>query len=97
MPKKKEEKIEIRELKAPPPPVLPIFSNVSLVNAHPDFAVIDFGLLAPSYQEPYDLEDSQIARICLSWDAAKVLVESLGEAISELKKEQKAKRKSKSK
>ena len=96
MARKKKEEIEIKEIKAPTPPVSPLFSNFVWVISHPDIVLLDFGFLAPSYTEPYGIEDMQIARICVSWDAAEQLLDELKEIVSKRKKElkkQPAKRK----
>jgi len=95
MAKKKKEEIE--EIKAPISPISPLFSNVVAVFSHPDTVMLDFGFLAPSYRKPYSVEDSQIARICLPWDSAELLSESLSDTIAARKKEQESKRRPKSK
>lgn len=97
MAKKKKEAIKIEEIKAPVSPVSPLFSNVFNVFSHLDMVMLDFGFAAPGYREPYDVEDNQIARICLPWDSAESLAEFLSKVISDHKKELESKRKAKSK
>lgn len=97
MAKKKKEEIEIEEIKAPIRPLSPLLSNIVEVLSHSDIVMLDFGFIAPSYQEPYNFEVSQVARICLTWDSAEILLKSLGDAISEHKKEQESKQKTKKK
>jgi len=94
---KKEEPIQIEEIKAPMSPISPLISNVVAVFSQPDMVMLDFGFVAPNYCEPHDLEDSQVARICLPWDSAEALAESLHEVISERKKEKRVRRRAKSK
>jgi len=96
MVKKKKEEIEIEEIKAPIPPLSPLFSNVVALFSHSDMVMLDFGFVAPSYREPHGIEDSQVARICLPWDSAENLSESLNDAISDYKK-QESKRRTKNK
>jgi len=91
MARRKKEEIEIEEIKAPIYPVSPLFSNINAVFANPDTVMLDFGYVGPNYQEPYDLEDTQIARICMPWYSAEVLSKNLSDAISDYKKEQKPK------
>lgn len=81
---KKKKETEIKEIQSPASAILPLFSNVNTVYSHPDLAIIDFGLLAPSYIEAVDyLEDTQIARICLPWSSAEELAEKLSESVKE--------------
>jgi hypothetical protein len=86
MAKKEKKEIEIEEIKAPIPPVSPLFSNVTVVSPHVDMILLDFGFLAPSYRKPYELEDNHISRVCLDWDTAETFASQLKEAISEYKK-----------
>lgn len=97
MARKKKEEIEIEEIKAPIPPLSPLFSNSVAIWAHSDMVMLDFGFVGPSYREPYGFEDSHMARMCLDWDAAENLVNNLSDAISDHKKVQESKRKAKSK
>jgi len=97
MVKKKKEEVKIEEIKAPLPPLSPLFSNVVAIFFHSDIVVLDFGFVAPSYREPHGIEDSQVARICLPWDSAEDLSESLNNAILDYKKKQKSKRRTKNK
>jgi len=97
MVKKKKEEIEIEEIKAPIPPLSPLFSNVVAIFAHSDMVMLDFGFVAPSYREPYNVEDSQIARVCLPWDSAEVFLNNLSDAVSNYKKKQESKRRTKNK
>jgi hypothetical protein len=94
MARKKEE--EIKEIKAPVSPVSPLFSNLVWVLSHPDFVLLDFGFVAPGYTEPYEVEDTQVARICITWDSAEQLLGRLGEMVSEHKKQSKRRSKVKS-
>lgn len=87
MARKKKEEIE--EIKAPASPVSPLFSNYIWVTYHPDIILLDFGFLAPSYTGPYNIEDTQVARICIPWDSAEQLLDRLQEMVSERKKEPK--------
>ena len=95
MVRKKKEEIKIDEIKAPIPPVSPLFSNMVIVLSHPDMVLLDFGFIGPSYRKPYGLEDNHISRICLDWDAAENLVEQLNNAFSEYKKKLPSKRNNK--
>ncbi|MFH0846536.1 MAG: hypothetical protein V1894_00555 [Chloroflexota bacterium] len=92
----KKKKKEIEEIKGPLTPVSPLFSNVVAMFSTPYIVMLDFGLVAPSYRQPYDVEDSQIARICLEWDSAETLSEALSKAISNRKKERGAQKRAKS-
>jgi len=87
MARKKKEEIE--EIKAPASPASPLFSNFVWVTSHPDIVLFDFGFVAPGYTEPYDLEDTQVARICISWDSAEQLLDRLEEIVSKHKKKPK--------
>lgn len=95
MAKRKKEEIKIEEIKAPISPVSPLFSNVVNVSSHRDVVMLDFGFVAPSYRKPWDVEDSQIARICLPWDSAASLAKVLSDVISDHKKALESKRKTK--
>lgn len=95
MAKKEKEEIKLKEIKAPIPPVSPLFSNVLMVSSHADMVMLDFGFVGPSYFEPYDFEDNHISRICLDWGAAENLAEQLSDAILEYKKKFPSKRKAK--
>jgi hypothetical protein len=75
----------------------PVYSNVVATVAGKTLLLLDFGLVAPSYFTPYDMEDSQVARILLPWESAENLLELLQDTISDHKKEQKPKRKAKHK
>jgi len=97
MAKKKTEETEIKEIETPSSAITASLSNVVAVYSHTGWVMIDFGFFSPSYCEPHDLEDRQIARICLPWNAAKYLVEFLDDAIAEHDKSRKLKRKIKSK
>lgn len=78
----KKKATEIKEIQAPASSVLPLFSNLTLVNPHEDMVLIDFGFIAPSYIDEADyLEDTQIARICLSWSAAEILSKTLAKSL----------------
>ena len=79
---KKKKEIEIKEIKAPASSVFPLFSNLTVTHSHEDMILIDFGFIAPSYiEESDDLEDTQIARICLSWSAAEILSKDLAQSV----------------
>ena len=82
MPKKKQENIEIKDIAAPTTQLSPLFSNFIDVHSHPEIVVLDFAFIAPGYGEPYNIEATQIARICLPWPAIENLSESLSDAIS---------------
>jgi len=92
MAKKKKEDIKIKEIRAPIPPVSPLFSNLAVVFSHEEVVMLDFGFISPSYAQPHNVEDYQLARICLPWDTAEFLSESLRDAVSGHKKEQESKR-----
>ena len=85
MPENKDKNKEIEELKEPSITLPPLLSNAVWIRYHPGILMVDFGFVAPSYSEPYGLEDTQMARICMSWDAAEVLFNGLKEAISDYK------------
>ena len=97
MAKKKKEEIEIEEIKAPISSLSPLFSNITAVFTNPDMVMLDFGFVGPSYREPYDIEDSQVARICIPWDSAEILLKTLSDATSAYKKEQESKQRTKKK
>jgi hypothetical protein len=86
MPKPIEEP-SIIEIKATSPSISPIFSNTYSVSAQEDIVIIDFGFISRAYTSPHDLEDKQIASICLPWDDLKYLSNTLREVLSEHKKE----------
>ena len=83
---RKKEKVETPEIKASLTPVSPVTANMVALFSSENVLMIDFGFVAPSYKKPYELEDNQIARICLTWNAADGLSELLIDAISEHKK-----------
>jgi methylglyoxal synthase len=97
MAKKKEEDIKIKEIRAPISPVSPLFSNIAVVFSHEEVVMLDFGFISPSYAQPHNIEDSQLARICLPWDTAEFLSESLKDVISDHKKEQESRRRRRTK
>ena len=86
MSKKKDESAEIQEVKASVSPISPLISNFSWVVSSPTLIILDFAFVAPSYSKPYNLEDSQVSRICMTWDSAEQLLNQLNERISEHKK-----------
>ena len=93
MPKKKDESSEIQEIPAPITSISPIFSNISAVFTTEETVMLDFGYVVPSYQEPNDLMDIQVSRICMPWSSAESLRKILSDAISDHKKELKNKQK----
>ena len=95
MAKKEKAETKIEEIKAPIPPLSPLFSNVTVILPHTSMVLLDFGFVGPSYCEPYDFEDNHISRICLDWDAAENLAEQLNDAILEYKKRFPSKKKAK--
>jgi len=95
MAKKAKEETKIEEIKAPIPPLSPLFSNVTAIWPHTDMVLLDFGFVGPSYRKPYDFEDNHISRICLDWEAAENLAEQLSGAILEYKKRFPSKKKAK--
>jgi len=97
MAKREKEDIEIKEIEAAKLPLSPLYSNVVRVIGHPDFVMLDFGFVAPSYRTPYPIEDNHIARICLDWDSGKYLLDNLKDVVADRKKEQESKRKKGSK
>jgi hypothetical protein len=92
--RKTKKELEFKENRGLIPPV---YSNIVGMVAGKTLLLLDFGLVAPSYFEPYDMEDSQVARILLPWDAAENLLELLQDTISDHKKKQKPKREAKHK
>ena len=97
MPNKKQNNLEIKEVQAPIAPLSPLFSNIIEVHTHSEIVVIDFGFVAPGYSEPYDIEATQIARICVPWSAIEHLSGLLNKAILDHNKKQILKIKKKSK
>ncbi|MFC1871737.1 DUF3467 domain-containing protein, partial [Chloroflexota bacterium] len=91
-PKKKDENMEIEEIKAQLAPLSPIIANFTWVVGSREIVMLDFGFLAPSYSKPYSLEGTQVARIFMSWEAIEQLSDRLNEALSEYKKENKRRR-----
>jgi hypothetical protein len=89
MARKQKEEPKIEEIQAPLAPLSPLLSNVVAVIPHADWALLDFGFAAPAYREPHEIEDCQIARICLPWDTVEFLARSLTEAISAKEKKTK--------
>lgn len=94
MAKKSKKSIEIEQNKTQ---VSPLLSNIFAVFSHEHIVMLDFGFNAPSYFEPNKMQDTQIARICLSWELAQKLSDVLQNTILEHKKERKTERKVKSK
>ena len=92
MPKEKKESIEVTEISAPAHPLAPLFANVVSTTGHPSMVLIDLGFYAPSYRKPYNLEDTQVARLCIDWDTARLLAKNLDETISEHDQEIKPKK-----
>ena len=79
-------------------PMLGVYSNTVGIGYSDTEVVLNFGLSTPSYLEPHEDEDIPVARIVLSWEGAKELLESLGGIAAEKsKKPQKRKQKAKSK
>ena len=78
---KKGEEDLIPEFKAPIAPVSPIFANVVGILAGEDSLIIDLGLSAPSYVRPYEVEDNQVSRICMTWHTSELLLALLKEVI----------------
>ena len=70
--------------------IIPLISNMYAVFSHRDVIMLDFGFVAPSYDEPHDVEDTQIARVCLTWETAEGVLKLLQDAIIEHKKEKEA-------
>jgi hypothetical protein len=90
--KKIKKDADVNEIQAPVKSITPQFSNITSIYSHEDFAIIDFGFMAPPYDQESDyFEDTQIARICLTWDAIKELSDMLASIIeshtTEVKKE----------
>jgi hypothetical protein len=78
MPTNKEP--EIRQIGDAAIPVFPVFSNITSIQGHEDFVFIDFGFFAPSYSSS-ELTDTQLARICLTWETARELLKDLQDAV----------------
>ena len=89
MPDTEDEDIAIPENPATPPSVSPLLANVISLHNAGDLVLMDFGFLAPSYVDPYDLEDTHIARICLNLQSAKHLSKQLSKLLSDKNKESK--------
>jgi hypothetical protein len=92
MARKSKKSIEIEQNKTQ---VLPLLSDIFAVFSEKNIVMIDFGFTAPSYFEPHKMQDTQIARICLSWELAQKLSDVLQNTILEHKEEQKVKSKAK--
>lgn len=97
MAKREKESEEFKEIGAASLPLVPLCSNVVRAVYHTDFVMLDFGFAAPSYSQPYPIEDTQIARICLDWDSGEYLLENLKEVVAEHKKAQESKPKKRTK
>lgn len=96
--KKTKTEPEVREIQAPAKSISPQFCNITAIYTHEDFAIIDFGFLAPSYIQGSDYyEDTQIARICLPWDAIEDLYQTLASVVQSRGKKRKKKRPNSSK
>ena len=91
MAKRRKEK-PVPEFKAPTAPVSPIYSNVVGIFTGEETLVVDFGLFAPSYIRPYEVEDNQVSRILMTWSTAEIFLGLLKKAISDHKKELKSKK-----
>lgn len=83
---KKKEQVETPEIKAPLTPVSPVTANTVALFSSENVVMVDFGFVAPSYNKAYEVEDNQVARICLTWSAAEGLSDLLSDAISDHKK-----------
>jgi len=83
---KKDEEEVIPEFKAPIEPVTPIFVNTFQILTAEQTILIDFGLTAPTYHKPYDVEDNQLGRICMTWQSSEILLGLLRNSISDHKK-----------
>lgn len=74
-----------------------VYSNQFGVGCSDTEVVLDFGFSTPSYFEPHDEEEMQIARIVLPWEVAETLWETLKKVLDKHEKPVKPKRKAKSK
>jgi hypothetical protein len=91
-----DENIKIEEIKSQAIPVIPIYSNIcALSSREGEVALIDFGLVAPSYSEPYENEDYHLTRIALSWDMVDYLHKCTGDMLKDRRKKKKTSGKSK--
>jgi len=79
----KEGKPKIIEVSAPVIPLSPLFSNIVNIHSHPGIVMLDFAYISPGFSEPHSIEETQIARICIPWDAAELLLTLLNDTISE--------------
>ena len=95
MPRKKEP--PIKEIPGTYPAISLIFANVVGVGAQVEVVVLDFGFVTRNYSEPYDIEDKQVASICMTWDSIKDLNKSLRLALEDHSKELASKRPPKTK
>lgn len=95
MAKKEEKKQELAHIKAPISALSPVYTNVIALFSHEEVVMLDFGMCAPSYCEPHEMEDAQLARVILSWEGAEGLFGMLKSAISAHKKEERTERNTK--
>ncbi len=63
--------------------MLGVYSNTLGIGYSDTEVVLNFGLSTPSYIEPHEDEDIPVARIVLSWEVAKELLESLEGIVAE--------------
>lgn len=87
---KKSAQIERHEVSGPV-----VYSNQFGIGYSDTEVVIDFGFSTPSYFEPHDEEDIQVARIVLSWEVAAGVGETLKKVLDKHKKALELKRKPK--
>ena len=80
--KKTKKEIKVKEIPSPPKSIAPLSSNIVTGYSHEDIVVLDFGFYAPSYIENAGyIEDSQVARLCLTWNTAEALYELLSDIL----------------
>ena len=93
--KKINKDAEVRVIQAPSRAIVPQLSNISSAYTHNEYVILDFGFIAPTYDQESDLfENTQIARICLTWDSIEELSDML---VSVLKDKQKSGKKRRNK
>lgn len=79
------------------PATTAIYSNTLGVGSTDNEVVINFGFLTPSYFEPHDDEDIPVARIVLSWELARDLLDTLSPIVKNYEKKQNTKERKRTK
>ncbi|MDD4877233.1 MAG: hypothetical protein PHQ86_08940 [Dehalococcoidales bacterium] len=86
MPKKTDEP-QIKEIKPSALSISPIFSNNFAISTQDDIVIIDYGFVSRAYCSPNEIEDKQVASICIPWDTIEYLSKTLREILADHKKE----------